>query len=97
MKYSNATAVNIPGDDALFFETELSNVLNYNQMYPPTTDLSYNEIVEDVLNKNPQLLFIKYTSKNEIIKNPLLTNYELMKKGYFKILEKFGYKVYEKR
>ena len=66
-------------------------------MYPPTTGLNYNDIIEDVFNKNPQLLFIKYTSNNKILKNPLLARNELQKKGYFLILEKHGYYVYEKR
>ena len=97
IRFSKETAVNIPGDDALFFVSQLSNVLKYNQLYPPTTGLNYNEIVLDIFNKKPKLIFIKYTSKNKILLNDNLSNNELKKRGYYLILDKFGYKVYEKK
>ena len=98
-KYSNETAVNIPGEDAMFHLSNFSNPLNYNQIYPPTTGYNNDDLLKDIYKKNPKLLFIKISKeqKYSIIRNHQLSDKELNKKGYYLILEKYGYKVYEKK
>ena len=99
INFSNESVINIPGEDAIFTYSKFNNPLNYNQLYPQTTGLSNKEILKDVFSKYPKLLFIKISEKNryKILQSFQLENVELNKKGYYLILEEYGYQVYERK